>query len=157
MRLILGGFGDPTGQFIAAWVAGRIPHVGNAESFGLYSSIGVLSADGTHLLGGVVYHNYVPAYRSIEISTASETPRWLTKSVIAGIFAYPFTQLQVDRVQAVTPKSSASARTFLEKFGFKREGSHRKAYGDFGDAISYGLLRSDWEKCRFARPSHMRG
>lgn len=139
----MGGHGDQTGQFIAAWVAGRIPHVGEGGFGPLYASIGWMNDDGSRLLGGAVYHNYVPAYRSIEISCVSEVS--FTRAVIAGVMAYPFRQLKVDRVQAVTPKSSASARKFLEKFGFKREGSHRKAYGDFGDAISYGLLRTDWE------------
>lgn len=151
MKLIFGTHEDQTGQFVAEWVGRRIAHVGDGASFGLYSAIGVVAADGFNLLGGVVYHNYVPAYRSIEISTAADTARWLTRPVIASIMAYPFSQLQVERVTAVTPKRSASARRFLVKFGFKREGAHPKAYGDFGDAISYGLLRKDWDASPWAR------
>lgn len=151
MRLIGGTYEEPGGQAIAQWVAERIPHVGQASDFGLYTALGVMAADDSRLLGGVIFHNYVPAYRTVEVSTASESPRWLTRAVIAGVFGYAFSTLGVERVTAVTPRRAASSRRFLEKFGFKREGAHPKAFGDYGDAISYGLLRKAWEATPYCR------
>lgn len=148
MKLVGGTWEEPGAQAIAQWVAERIPHVGLAESFGPYTALGVLSNDETRILGGCVFHNYVPAYRSVDISTASDNARWLTRAVIVGLMDYPYRTLDCERLTAVTPKRSASVRRFLEHFGFKREGSHPMAFGDFGDAISYGLLRKDWEARR---------
>lgn len=129
------------------WAAQQIPHAA-IGSFGDFVALGIVDADNI-IRGAALYHNYVPDYRSIEITFALESPRYLSKSVIAGIMAYPWKQLGLVRISAITPRSAASARRFLETFGFKREGLARHGFGDFGDAVLYGLTRKDWDRSRF--------
>lgn len=147
MRLLLG-----QDAYVAAWAAQRIPHIG-PNGFGPCAAIGVVSEAG-EVVGGAVFHGYQPHYRAVEISFALSDPRCLNASLIAGIMAYPFDQLHVERVTAVTPRKAASARRFLEKFNFKREGNARRGFGT-DDAIIYGLLRSDWRASRFNRAERL--
>lgn len=144
MRLVLGHE-----DVLGAWAEARIPHL-FLDSLGPYCAFGIIDEAG-HIRGVALYHGYAPRYRGIEISFVLESPRWLTRAVIAGILSYPFDQLNCVRVTAATPgkKSAASARRFLEKFGFKREGLARLGFGDFGDAVIYGLTTRDWAASRF--------
>ncbi len=134
---------------VAAWVAARIPQMAGAADFGPATAIGVVSEDGD-ALGGVVFHNYQPRFRNIEVSFASETPRWLTRNLIRQILAYPFDQLACQRLTAITPKKARAARAFLDHFGFKREGVVRRGFGA-DDAVISGMLRREWEQSRWAR------
>src|SRR5579862_9033727 len=92
-------------ESVAAWVAARIPQMTGAADFGPATAIGVVSEDG-RALGGVVFHNYQPRFRNIEVSFASETPRWLTRNLIRQLLAYPFDQLACQRLTAITPKKA---------------------------------------------------
>ncbi len=147
MRLVLG-----RDAMVAEWVAHQLPHVANGEAFGPCAAIGIESLGGDPL-GGVVFSGYQPAYRSIEVSCASASPRWLTRSLIQGIFRYPFDQLDCQRVTAVTGRRNRPSRRFLETFGFKREGLVRKGLGE-DDAVIYGLLKREWQASRWARPAN---
>ena len=141
MKLVLG-----LDYAVAQWVSFNIPH---SNGFGPCTAIGIMDAN-EELAGGVVFNNYQPEYGGIEISFVARSPKCLTKNIICGIFAYPFDQLRVKRVTAVTPRKAASARRFLEKFGFKREGVLRRGFGN-DDAIIYGLLEKEWRRSRFTR------
>ena len=145
MRLVLG-----QDAAVADWVARRIPQVGSGAAFGPCAAIGVAGGEGG-LIGGVVFSNWRPACRSIEVSFASETPRWLTRRLLGAILAYPFAQLGCERLTAVTPRRAKAARRFLDGFGFKREGLVRKGFGD-DDAVISGMLRREWEASRWRLP-----
>lgn len=144
MRLVIG-----RDAMVADWVGHQISHVGSGEAFGPCSAIGV-EAEGGEPLGGVVFSNWQPACRSIEVSFASSSPRWLTRPIIRTIMAYPFGQLGCQRVTAVTPRRNKPARRFVEVFGFKREGLVRKGFGD-DDAVISGLLKREWDASRWMR------
>jgi RimJ/RimL family protein N-acetyltransferase len=144
MHLVLGQDRD-----VAAWVAARIPHMGPGADFGPCAAIGVADHAGRPL-GGVVFSGFQPACRSIEVSFAADTARWLTAPLIGRILSYPFVQLGCQRVTAVTPRRAARARDFLDRFGFKREGAVRKGFGT-DDAIVYGLLEREWRSSRWNR------
>jgi len=144
MRLVLGQDRD-----VAAWVAARIAHMGASADFGPCAAIGIADEAG-RALGGVVFSNFQPGFRSIEVSFAAETSRWLTRPLICGILSYPFVQLDCQRVTAVTPRGARKARSFLDRFGFKREGVVRRGFGT-DDAIISGLLRTEWLASRWSR------
>jgi RimJ/RimL family protein N-acetyltransferase len=128
---------------VAQWVGERIPHVGSGAAFGPSVAIGIVREDGFPV-GGVVYHNHYPAFGNIEMSIAADTPKWLTKPIVCALLRYPFSQLGCIRITACTPRRAASVRRFLDKFGFKREGLIRRAFGT-DDAVVSGLLRSEWD------------
>lgn len=141
MRLVYG-----YDQIVSNWVAARIPNMGGLP-FPPSTAIGVVD-NNDQPIGGVVFTNHQPQYGSIDISCASITPRWLTKRLIRGIFAYPFGQLKVGRVTAITPRTATSSRRFLEQFGFKLEGLVRRGFGT-DDAVVYGLLAEEWQNTRW--------
>lgn len=147
MRLVWGTSGDVAGACVGEFVAARIAHMSRAADFGDFAACGVLGTDGA-LIGGVVFNGYRPTYGSIEVSFAAERRNWLTRPVITAILRYPFDQLGVQRLTAVTPRKAASARRFLERFGFRREGLVRQGFGS-DDAVISGLLRSEWDRSRF--------
>jgi RimJ/RimL family protein N-acetyltransferase len=147
MRLVLGTSGDVVGHRVGEWAAARVPHL-FLDGIGGFAAFGIV--DETNIIrGAALYHCHAPHYSSIEVSFVLDGPQWLTRRVILGIMAYPFDQLQCERVTAATPRKSASARRFLKAFGFREEGVHPAGFGNFGDAISYGLLRKDWLRSRF--------
>lgn len=152
MRLVYGQDRD-----VAHWVCERVPHLAEriahfpyGEVLGPATAIGVVSEDG-RMLAGVIYHSFDPFVRSIEISCASDGPRWGNREVFRSLLRYPFGQLQCQRCTAVTPRKATSTRRFLEGLGFKREGSARRGFGS-DNAIIYGLLVEEWEAHPLNRP-----
>lgn len=139
---------------VAAWVAWRIPYVARrmardptSPPFGPAQAIGVIN-DAGELVAGVVYHGYDPDCPSVEMSFAASTPKWLTKALIGELLRYVFVGLSCRRVTALTPRRATSARKFIDRFGFKREGCVRFGFGD-DHAIVSGLLASEWAQSRF--------
>lgn len=103
-------------------------------------SIGIASSDGK-LLGVAIYLNF--CHYDIQICFVTATPRWATPGNIRAILHYPFIQLGVKRMTAVTNKSNKKARKLLEGVGFRLEGVH--PYGDAGvrPSVTYGLYREN--------------
>lgn len=142
MKLVSG----PFSPLVAQWVADQIGH---GLDWGPCEAIGVVDKH-DNLVGGVVFNQYQPQYRNIEVSFASIRPDWLTPRLVTAILGYAFTQLKCNRITSATPKRNKRARQFLIKFGFKHEGTIRAGYGD-DDAIISGLLASEWAVHRFNR------
>ena len=63
------------------------------------TSIGVVSDSGD-VRGVAIFHNY--RQNDIEVTFITATPRWATQGVIRGILDYPFRQLGVKRMTAIT-------------------------------------------------------
>lgn len=139
---------------VAAWVGWRIPYVARRLArdptslpFGPAQAIGVINLAG-ELVAGVVYHGYDPDCPSVEMSFAADTAKWLTKALIGELLRYCFTGLSCRRVTALTPRRATSARKFIDRFGFKREGCVRFGFGT-DHAIVSGLLAEEWAQSRF--------
>jgi RimJ/RimL family protein N-acetyltransferase len=152
MKLLFG-----SDLFVADWVAQRIPSAARrmheselGQAFGPATAIGVVDSRG-ELVGGLVYHAYDKWCRSIELSCAATTGRWLTREIVCALLRYPFDQLSCVRVTCVTPRRATSVRRFLQHLGFKREGLVRRGFGN-DDAIILGLLRNEWRRSRWVQP-----
>lgn len=135
MIRILSGADD----YVTAWVQQRIPWA----SYERCTAIGVMDDD--RVIAGVVYSNFRGC--DIEMSAAADDPRWMSPTRLAFFFGYPFQQLEVLRVTAVTEKRNKRARKLVERLGFVLEGTHPKAI-DGRTACTYGMLR---EKCKWIR------
>ena len=72
--------------------------------------------------------------------------RWMTKDFLWRVFAYPFLQLNCNRVTGLVREDNIVAQKFDEHIGFKREGLIRKGATDGADIILYGMLK---EECRW--------
>lgn len=133
--------------YVANWVAEHIPSMHGQPFSGVSWAIGIQNDD-IEPIGGVVFTNHVPAYRNVEISFAATSRRWLTRPIITAIMRYPFETLDCQRVTSITPKKNAEARAFIDRFGFAREASIWKGFGN-DDAIISRLKRRDWQHSRF--------
>ncbi len=99
---------------------------------------------GEDIIAGVVYNNWRDA--NIEMTVASDTPRWCSRAVLRGLFWYPFGQIGCHRVTGTTEHTNQSVRAFLCRIGFCEEGVMRRAFRNGSDAVIYGMLR---EECRW--------
>ena len=123
------------------WVVSRI------DDFGpLTGCEGIGFASSGRIVAGAVYNNF--RGHDIQLSFASEDPRWATKGNIRAVFHYPFEQLGCVRVTAITSKANRRARRLIEGVGFKMEGVHPKAWDGRQTAISYGIAK---ENCKWLR------
>ncbi len=118
------------------------------RDFGLSTAIGII--EGNKLICAVIYNNFIRSPFgqpiSIEMSIASIDKHWCNRHNLAVFFEYPFIRLNVERVQATTAKRNKSARKFLQRLGFKYEGTGRKAWPLGGDCTVYSLLKPE---CRY--------
>jgi RimJ/RimL family protein N-acetyltransferase len=120
---------------VAAWVGERLMR--DAEALNPCKAIGI-ERDGK-LIAGVVYNNYLG--HLIEMTIASLDKRWCDRHNLKALFAYPFTQLGLRRVQALCSEKDEGVQMFLKRLGFTHEGTHPCAYHDGGTALSFGMLK----------------
>lgn len=143
MRIVYG-----IDDLAAQWVASRIPIIRDASEFGPCAAQLVVDRD-ERPVAGLVWNNWSPRWGSIELSAASDSPRWLSRALLAEIFSYPFLFCGCQRVATVTPASNERAIEVDRKIGFLYEGRARRGFGD-EDAVLMGLLRDEWLAGRYA-------
>lgn len=126
-------------EFLRAWLEERLPdtNLGNDSV-----CIGVWRDDKLAAVAGFCNYKHV----DIEISFASDNPRWATKETIAYILAFPFMQLKTQRCTAMVLKSNKRCRKLLNGLGFKEEGRHAHAGPNLETMFSYGMTRQDYMK-----------
>ena len=95
---------------VAAFVAANIP---GETGFGNCKAIGF----GAPLVAGVVYHNWNPEGRVIELSAASTTRKWVTRANLKVIFGYPFDELECQLCVARISEHNARARRIWRALG----------------------------------------
>lgn len=127
---------------IAAWVARNLPHVGD-DGFGQCTAIGVMR--GGELVAGATYYAYHPSYRSIDMAIFSTTPAWASRRTIVALLAYPFLQLECNRVGAQVESRNLRAQRFLKGLGFVREGVARYGFG-YDHASIFSMLRREFDR-----------
>lgn len=140
-------------EFIAAWVKARIK-VMKGGSFGPNTALGVMNKG--KLIAGVVYHDWQPAFRTIQVSCAAESPRWAMRGIMAEILEYPYRQLGVNRIVSITAGDDERTRRFLEGIGMTLEGVGVEGFGE-KDAAFYRLLKREWEVGRFHKKEQGHG
>ena len=75
------------------------------------TAIGVVD-DEDKIMAVAIYNNY--RYSSdIEVSFVAATPRWATQGNIRAMLSYPFVQLGVKRLSAITTKKNKRCRKLL--------------------------------------------
>lgn len=102
-------------NLVGNWVAQQ---VGISRSLEGMTCIGMLK-EGV-LVGGILYEGYTGT--NIFMHCASDgSKRWLTKSFLHAIFAYPFLYLGCKRVSGLTPATNHRAVDFNRKIGLEFE------------------------------------
>ena len=148
MRLLLPSVDQDALRNYVAQQAGADPE---ALTPGTGSALGL---DGD-LVGGVWFHHYHQlAHGSVcEVSVVVEDPRVVSRQIIRDFFYYPFRQLGVTRLQAVTATTNTRCVSLLERLGFTREGVLRRLHDGVVDAVVYSMLK---EECRWVDASNQR-
>jgi hypothetical protein len=101
-------------QTFSLWASKKI--FGDFTGFGPCCTLGVF--DGADLAAVVVYHNYQKSAGVVELSTASTTKRWLTRSVLSQMFESAFDGLMCQLVVIRVPETS-HMRPMLRSYGFR--------------------------------------
>lgn len=108
------------------------------------TTIGMVTGDGAAILGAAVFHNF--RGHDVEVTLVCAGPRWATPGNVRAILHYPFKQLKVKRLTAITSKTNKRARRLLTGLGFHLEGVHPYAGSDGRAAITYGMYHDDARK-----------
>lgn len=99
---------------------------------------------------GFVYHELEGSQMEIGYALLpSERNKGYGTEAIAIIVDYLFLTRQTVRMQATTDLRNKASRRVLEKNGFAREGTIRKAgfvRGQWRDEYLYGILREEWKE-----------
>lgn len=138
MRLLFG-----QDAVVATWVARHIPHM--ASDFGPNAAIGVTDESGQPM-AGVVFHDYQPAYRTIQLSAAAISPRWATRRIVGQMLRYPFDELGVHKVWTATQHQNARALKFNEGVGFTKEATLKDHFGAGIHAVICRMLDHDYRR-----------
>jgi len=125
---------------VVPWVGQRI----DEDRFGTDCTALGLEEDG-ELIAGVVYNWYTGPSISIHVA-AEPGRRWLNRDFLFRVFAYPFLQLNCNRVTGLVRVDNLDAQRFDEHLGFVREGIIRQGAEDKTDFILYGMLK---DECRW--------
>lgn len=76
--------------------------------------------DGQDIIGACLFHNYDADNGVIELTSASVTPKWLSRPVLSDMFGYAFDQMGCQAaVMRVDPDNARMCR-IATAFGFKR-------------------------------------
>jgi RimJ/RimL family protein N-acetyltransferase len=126
---------------VAAWVASRVSYARNG--FGPCVTIGSISEHG-HLLGATVFHEYRSNYSTIQMSFAGGNG-WLSRAYLRRIWAYPFEQLNCQRVYGCVAKKNLVAQETALRMGAINEATLKQGFGD-DDMIIFRVLK---EECRW--------
>ena len=127
---------------IEKWVADRIP--GCARLFGECQAVGVSNGE---IIAGVVFHNWSPENRTIEVSAAADSPKWATRANLTRLLDYPFGALGCRLVLARHSEFNRRARKLWGAMGAKEYFIPDLRADGEGEAIA--VLSSDaWAKSR---------
>jgi RimJ/RimL family protein N-acetyltransferase len=116
----------------------------NRRGYGKAKAVGVMDDDG-RLIGGIVFHNYSPEAKTIEMSGAGTDARWLTRDMIAAMSYYVFDQcgcqMAIMRVHAdnerLLRQLAAAGFTFIKI---------PRLFGRDEDGIFCRLTFEDWQE-----------
>ena len=116
-------------------------------------AIGAAVLKDGELKGAAVFNNYHVLHKGswCEVSVAIDDVECVSRRTLRQIFEYPFEQLCVSRLQAVTAVTNQRCRSFIERLGFKLEGVGRRAHDGEQDAAVYSMLPAE---CRWLGGLH---
>lgn len=94
------------------------------------------------ILGVVAFNNFTE--HNCELSVASITPRFLSKTFLRAVFHYPFITAGKRRITAIIEEGNEPALTLDKRLGFVEEAKLKGWYGE-KDGIVLRMLR---EECK---------
>lgn len=108
-------------------------------------AFGILRADGA-LIAGVVFSQWKPAFRTLELSAAAVSSFCLSTGIVLALGDYAFRQLNAFRISARTGASNDRAKKLLRHIGFTQEAVQGHYYGEGKHASCWRLIKPEWER-----------
>jgi RimJ/RimL family protein N-acetyltransferase len=114
LTLVWGGPRAPEiNEGLVKFVASRI---GAERGFGPCATLGLVHD--RIVLAAVVFHNWHPEEGVIEMSSASDTKRWLTRPMINAMFGFCFDECECQLVVLRVSERNAGMIDIARRFGF---------------------------------------
>lgn len=88
------------------------------ELFSGYTSLGVVKGD--RLIAGVIYHDYKPKPKTVEISCAAIDPTWLRGPTLYLMYSYPFEQMGCRVIGTGNAESNKRLHRQLERLDHRK-------------------------------------
>lgn len=110
-----------------------------------FRAFGVVRDDGA-LVGGVVFDDWHPQQRRVELSARAIDPRAFGPRILRALGSHPFGQLDCFRVWARTPATNSRARKFLKGIGFVEESVQAHWYGPTLHAVTLRVTEPEWKR-----------
>ena len=130
-------------QAVEGWIVPRIPHM-HGGSFGLCMAAGVVRRG--VMVAGVVFHEWQPEYRTLQLSMAADSPRWATADVLGGLFRYAFVTAGANKLWTATPHTNTRALRFNHGIGMKQEATLRHHFGPKSHAVVCSMMAAEWQR-----------
>lgn len=111
-------------------------------------AMGVLDKTG-RLIGGLVFHNWAPEYRTIEVTAGFLDRRWCTRGVLAAATRYGFETCGCYSLIARTDKDNPARRLWRALGSKEHEIPHLMGPGV--SQFLYVLTQDAWSASKFAR------
>ena len=138
-----GGFKDG----LAQWCADRIPHVGSA-GFGPCMPAAVLNPRG-FMIAVIVFHDWQPLARTLQVSGASSTPRWASRANVRELYRYAFVAAGANLLWTATPLDLDRVWGFDKAIGMREEATLRHRFGPGRHAVICSMTADEWRQSRW--------
>ncbi len=128
------------------WIVSRVPHM-HGGTFGQCAAAGVV-VNGV-MAAGVVFHEWQPEYRTMQLSMAADSPRWASPDVLRGLFRYAFVRAGVNKLWTCTPHTNTRALKFNLGIGMKQEAMLRHHFGPKSHAAICSMTAAEWQRSKW--------
>lgn len=103
-------YGDPR---IDSWVAGKLGLRKWAESYS------IANVKDQFILGATVFHNWYPETGVVELTSVSDSPKWMDRKMINAVFSHAFDILGCQMVVLRVSEINTVMVNIAERLGFK--------------------------------------
>ncbi len=102
-------------------------------------------------VGNFVFHNWYPTHQRAELGYAMNGAAFMNrgfmKEAIKAIVHYGFTELGINRMEAIIGPANIASQKLVKRLHFNQEGymkEHWLVEGKLDDSIIYALLKSEY-------------
>ncbi len=134
------------------WAASRIPEMHGQPFPDNGRGVAFVRDDG-QVAGVVAFHDWQPAYRTIQVSAVSEDASWLlARKCWLQAFDYAYRTCDVDKIWTLTPHTNTRALRFIKALGFKPTAVLDHQFGPGKHAVfSHKFAWDHYEQAKSAR------
>lgn len=131
---------------LAEWAAERIEAV-RGRDFGPCQAAAVIRD--ARIAAAVVFHDWQPGARSLQVSMAADTALWASREVLRDLFRYGFVTNGAFVLWTAIPHTSARVIRFNRGIGMRHEGVLRHRFGPKVHAAMFSMTRPEWERSKW--------